>query len=137
LDVRAALIGIAALVVSAFWAVVLVVLVSGIGLIIILAAVFSVFLAMGIYLIMSALGGTSGRERGRGVAGARRGLSVLDMTVLQMTSQRKSRQEIAAATGVSQAVIMEKAEELSKNGYLTDDSLSEKGFVALRDSTGD
>lgn len=131
-----ALAGAAVLVLAAFWAFLLFDLLSVIGYVIVLAAPFAVLLAIGAYMVLDAIGALSVKPRGGGGRAVGR-LGALDQTILQLTAQRKSQQEIASATGVSLAVIGEKVVWLTQEGYLSESALSEKGFEALRGSSSD
>ncbi len=122
--------GAAVLVLALFWAFYLFEILSVIGYIIDLAAPFAVLLAIGAYMVLDGIGALSVKPRGARMAA--KGLGALDLAMLQMTAQRKSQQEIATATGVSSSVIGEKLEALRASGYIAGDSLSEKGFEALR-----
>ncbi|MDV3293945.1 MAG: hypothetical protein LYZ70_06710 [Nitrososphaerales archaeon] len=122
--------GAAVLVLAAFWAFLLFDLLSVIGYIIDLAAPFAVLLAIGAYMVLDGVGALSVKPRSARTGGQK--LGALDLTVLQMTAQRKSQQDISSATGVSPSVIGEKLESLKEQGYLEENSLSEKGFDALR-----
>ena len=124
--------GAAVLVLALFWAFYLFEILSVIGYIIDLAAPFAVLLAMGAYMVLDGIGALSVKPRSARSGGKR--LGALDMTVLQMIAQRKSQQEIAGSTGVSLSVIGEKFESLKGAGYLAENSLSEKGFEALKGS---
>jgi len=124
--------GVAVLVLATFWAVVLMTFLSTVGFIIILVAPFVTLLAVGAYGIIDGLG--MGSARGRGGSGGSGRVGALSMTVLRMTAQGKSKEEIADATAVSIAVIQEKVERLTKLGYLRENALSEKGFDALREA---
>jgi DNA-binding CsgD family transcriptional regulator len=60
-------------------------------------------------------------------------LSDLEIVTLRYASQGRRPGEIAAATGVSESIILDKLAMLRAEGYLTDkNGLSEKGFEALR-----
>lgn len=126
--------GAAVLVLAAFWAFLLFDWLSVIGYIIDLAAPFAVLLAIGAYMVLDGVGALSVKPKSARTGGQK--LGPLDMTVLQMTAQRKSQQEIASATGVSLSVIGEKIEALKEEGYIVENSLSEKGFEALRGNGG-
>ena len=123
--------GTAALVVALFWAILVIDLLSVYGTIVVIAAPYVVLLAVGAYAIVDGLAGQSAQPRGSASRAGRR-LGALDMMILQMISQGKSQQEMAAATAVSAAVIAEKIKTLTKAGFLYENSLSEKGFEVLR-----
>ena len=60
-------------------------------------------------------------------------LSDLEIVTVRYASQGKRPTEIAAATGVSESIILDKLAMLRAEGYLTDkNELTEKGFEALR-----
>lgn len=59
-------------------------------------------------------------------------LSQLEMTILRMLSQGSKIESIATATGVSALVIEQKIRELQKEGYLSADKLTEKGYNAIQ-----
>jgi hypothetical protein len=123
--------GVAVLVLAAFWGFLLFDMLSVIGFIIVVAAPFAVFLAIGSYMVLDGVGAMSVRPHA-GATRTGKTLGVLDVTVLQMTSQKKSQEDIAAATGVSPSVISDKVESLTRAGFLLESSLTEKGFEALK-----
>ena len=123
--------GTAVLVLAAFWAIVILDSIQGVGLILVIAAPFVILLAAGAYGIISGLGSPSMQPSGSSPRAGRR-LGPLGMTILQMIAQGKSQQEMATATAVSAFVIGEKVEALTKAGFLYENSLSEKGFEVLK-----
>lgn len=123
--------GLAVLVLAGFWAVVLILFLTTIGYLIVLVAPFVTLLAVGFYAIIDGMGGSSARSKGGNRSRSKVG--ALSLTVLQMTAQGKSQQEIAAATSVSPFIIGKKVERLNKLGYLYENALSEKGFDALKE----
>jgi len=122
--------GAALLVLAAFWGFLLIDALPAVGYLMVLTAPFVVLLAIGSYAIFDGLGGFSARLRDGSKIG--KGLGALDLAILEMTAQRKSRDAIAEATGVSATVIAEKVEGLMESGYVVQGSLSEKGFEALK-----
>ncbi|MDG6901441.1 MAG: hypothetical protein JRM80_05710 [Nitrososphaerota archaeon] len=125
--------GTAVLVLAAFWAVLLLDLLTTIGYFVVLVSPFFVLLAVGSYGIIDGLAGGFGRSKGGSIRGGGR-VDALAMTVLRMVSQGKTKQEIAAATAVSLVVIEKKMEALSRAGFLFENALSEKGYDAVRGS---
>jgi hypothetical protein len=64
-------------------------------------------------------------------------LSDLELATLRYLARGQKPGEIAKATGVSEAIIIEKVERLRLGGYVTaDNALTEKGFETLRIADG-
>lgn len=126
----------AAIVLAAFWALLLMATpaLSGIGVLLLLVAPFFVLLSVGIYGIISGFGSSPGQPKTGASVGAGK-VGVLGMTVLRLLAQGKNRDEIAASTAVSPTVIEEKLGALTSAGFLQGNALTEKGFEAVRESS--
>jgi hypothetical protein len=120
------LISIGVLVIAVFMGVLVDLFLGTIGYIILLSAPFITLLVVGIYGLVSAL--TAGSQQTHGS----RAVGALGFTVLRMIAQGKSQQDIANATSVSLIVVGAKVDALTRAGFLEDNSLTEKGFEAIK-----
>ncbi len=92
---------------------------------ILIVVIPSLSMIAGVVLFLDGIGAfTRGAEQ--------KTLSQLEMTILRMLSQGSKIESISTATGVSALVIEQKIRELQKEGYLSADKLTEKGYNALQ-----
>jgi hypothetical protein len=98
---------------------------------ILILTVLEVLIVLGVVFLAFGFEVFGKMSAGPGRGSRRDSLTALDRTILEMVSEKKGKDEIANATGVSTATISQKWTALATGGYVSENQLTEKGYEAL------